>query len=104
VGSSLEPAAGSTLPAASTRPRAVCICLSGLCGTLQGLVESRWHFGWPFDSIVAPWASNLTHMGYSWEAFGHFGVTVGLHLGTLGVHFVVLLALWGVALYPFGQF
>ena len=85
VGSSLEPAAGSTSPAASTRPRAVCICLFGLCGTLQGLVESRWHFGWPWGSIVAPWASILTHMGHSWEAFGHFGETLGLHFGTLGL-------------------
>ena len=81
VGSSLEPAAGSTSPSASTRPRAVCICLFGLCGTLQGLVESRWHFGWPWGSIVAPWASILTHMGYSWKAFGHFGETLGFHLG-----------------------
>ena len=52
-------------PAASTRPRAVCICLFGLCGTLKGLVVSRWHFGWPCGSIVAPWAFILTHMGYS---------------------------------------
>jgi hypothetical protein len=110
-GSSLEPAAGSTSPSASTRPRAVCICLFGLCGTLQGLVESRWHFGWPWGSIVAPWASILTHMGHSWEAFGHFGETLGLHfgtlglhLGTLGVHVGVLWALWGVALDPSGHF
>ena len=101
----------STSPAASTRPRAVCICLFGLCGTLQGLVVSRWHFGWPWGSIVAPWASILTHMGYSWEAFGHFGETLGLHfgtlglhLGTLGVHVGVLWALWGVALDPSGHF
>ena len=102
---------GSTSPSASTRPRAVCICLFGLCGTLQGLVVSRWHFGWPWGSIVAPWASILTHMGYSWEAFGHFGETLGLHfgtlglhLGTLGVHVGVLWALWGVALDPSGHF
>ena len=61
----------------------------GLCGTLQGLVVSLshfWRFGWPFGSIVAPWASILTHMEYSWEAFGHFGETSGLHFGTLGLH------------------
>ena len=72
---------------------------------------SLWHFGWPFGSIVAPWPSILTHMGYSWEAFGHFGETLGLHfgtlglhLGTLGVHVGVLWALWGVALDPSGHF
>ena len=50
-------------------------------------------------------------MGYSWEAFGHFGETLGLHfgtlglhLGTLGVHVGVLWALWGVALDPSGHF
>ena len=57
---------GSTSPAASTRPRAVCMCfcctlglylmrsclvvLVGtyrcLCGTLRGLLVSLWHFGW----------------------------------------------------------
>ena len=102
---------GSTSPSASTRPRAVCTCLLGLCGTLQGLVVSLWHFGWPFGSIVAPWASILTHMGYSWEAFGHFGETLGLHLSTLGlhlgilgVHVGVLWALWGVALDPSDHF
>ena len=86
VGSSLEPAAGSTSPSANTRPGAVCTCFWGLCGTLQGLVVSLWHFGWPWGSIVAPWASILTHMGYSWESFGHFGETLGLHFGTLGLH------------------
>ena len=72
---------------------------------------SLWHFGWPFGSIVAPWASILTHMGYSWEAFGHFGETLGLHfgtlglhLGTLGVHVSVLRALLGVALDPLSHF
>ena len=101
----------STSPSASTRPRAVCTCLLGLCGTLQGLVVSLWHFGWPFGSIVAPWASILTHMGYSWKAFGHFGVTLGLHVGTLGlhsgtlgVHVGVLWALLGVALDPLSHF
>ena len=50
-------------------------------------------------------------MGYSWESFGHFGGTLGLHfgtlglhLGTLGVHFGVLWALWGVALDPSAHF
>ena len=57
-----------------------------LCGTLRGLVVSLWHFGWPWESIVAPWVSILTHMGYSWKAFRHFGATLGLHFGTLGVH------------------
>ena len=101
----------STSPSASTRPRAVCTCFLSLCGTLQGLVVSLERFGWPFGSIVAPWASILTHMGYSWEAFGHFGETLGLHLGTLGlhlgtlgVHVGVLWALWGVALDPSGHF
>ena len=116
-----------TSPAASTRPRAVCLCfcctlglypmrsclvvLVGtygcLCGTLRGLVVSLWHFGWPWGSIVAPWVSILTHMGCSWESFGHFGETLGLHfgtlglhLGTLGVHGGVLCALLGVALDP----
>ena len=37
-----------------------------LCGTLQGLVVSLWHFGWPWGSIVVPWASILTHVRYSW--------------------------------------
>ena len=36
-----------------------------LCGTLQSLVASLWHCWWPWGSIVAPWASILTHMGYS---------------------------------------
>ena len=56
-------------------------------------------------------SSLLTHMGYSWEAFGHFGETLGLHLGTLGlhlgtlgVHVGVLWALWGVALDSSGHF
>ena len=82
-----------------------------LCGTLRGLVVSLWHFGWPWGSIVAPWVSILTHMGCSWESFGHFGETLGLHfgtlglhLGTLGVHVGVLWALWGVALDPSGHF
>ena len=48
-----------------------------LCGTLQGLVVSLWHFGWPWGSIVAPWASILTHVRYSWESFGHFGAPLG---------------------------
>ena len=78
-----------------------------LCGNLRGLVVSLWHFGWPWESIVAPWVSILTHMGCSWESFGHFGETLGLHfgtlglhLGTLGVHGGVLWALLGVALDP----
>jgi hypothetical protein len=81
------------------------------CGTLQGLVVSLWHFGWPWGSIVAPWAFILTHMGYSWESFEHFGKTLGLHfgtlglpLGTLGVHVGVLWALLGVALDPLSHF
>ena len=60
---------------------------------------------------MTPWASILTHMGYSWEAFGHFGETLGLHfgtlglhLGTLGVHVGVLWALLGVALDPLSHF
>jgi len=85
-----RPAAGSTSPSANTRPRAVCTRFSGLCGTLQGLVVSLWHFGLFFCSIVAPWASILTHMGYSWESFGHFGETLGLHFGTLGSIWVPL--------------
>ena len=71
---------------------------------------SLWHFGLPFGSIVAPSVSILTHMRYSWESFGHFGETLGLHfgalglhLGTLGVHVGVLWALWGVALDPSGH-
>ena len=61
--------------------------------------------------IVAPWASILIHMGYSWECFGHLGEALGLHfgtlelhVGTLGVHVGVLWALWGVALDPSGHF
>ena len=57
-----------------------------LCGTLRGLVVSLWHFGWPWGSIVAPWVSILTHMGCSWESFGHFGETLGLYFGTLELH------------------
>ena len=60
---------------------------------------------------MAPWASILTHMGCSWESFGHFGETLGLHfgtlglhLGTLGVHGGVLWALLGVALDPRATF
>ena len=60
---------------------------------------------------MAPGASILTHTGYSWEASGHFGETLGLpfgtlglHLGTLGVHVGVLWALWCVALDPSGHF
>ena len=90
-------------------------------GGLFMFFVSSWHFArpcgvsltlWlPFGSIVTPWASILTHMGYSWEAFRHFGETVGLHfctlglhLGTLGVHVGVLWALLGVALDPSGHF
>ena len=54
-----------------------------------------WHFGWPSGSIVAPWASILTHMGYSWEAFGHFGASLGLHFGTLGLHLGTMLVSCG---------
>ena len=50
-------------------------------------------------------------MGYSWESFGHFGETLGLHfgtlglhLGTLGVHVGFLWPLWGVAMDPLGHF
>ena len=39
-GSSPRPAAGSTSPSASTRPRALLTCFLGLCGTLHGLVVS----------------------------------------------------------------
>ena len=85
-----RPAAGSTSPSASTRPRAVCICLFGFCATLQGLVMSRWHFGWPWGSIVAPWASILPHMGYSGEAFGQFGETLGFIWAPLGSIWVPL--------------
>ena len=131
VGSSLEPAAGSTSPSASTRPRAVCICFFAprgftqcvrvelcllasmgvfvvLCGALWCLFGTSGSLG---DSLVAPWVSILTHMGYRWESFGHFGETLGLHfgtrglhLGTLGVHVGVLWALWGVARDPSGHF
>ena len=85
-----------------------CVCI---CGTLQGLVVSFWHFGWPWGSSVASWVSILTHMGYSWESFRHFGKTLGLHfgtlgphLGTLGVHVGVLWALCCVAHDPSGHF
>ena len=61
------------------------LCLVGLvvgtcgclCGTLQGFVLSLWHFGWPWGSIVAPWASILRHLRYSWESFWHFGPPLG---------------------------
>ena len=65
-------------------------------GGLYMFLESLWHFARPCGVslalwvalwlIVAPWAPILTHMGYSWEAFGHFGQTLGLHFGTLGLH------------------
>ena len=65
-------------------------------GGLYMFLGSLWHFARPCGVslalwvalwlIVAPWASILTHMGYSWEAFGHFGETLGLHFGTLGLH------------------
>ena len=48
-----------------------------LCGTWHGLVVSLWHFGWPWGSIVTPWASILTHLIYIWESFGHFGAPLG---------------------------
>ena len=71
-----------------------CLCLvvlvvstcGGLCGNLKGLVVSLWHFGWPWGSIVAHWASTLTLMGYSSKSFGHFGGTLGLHFGSLGLY------------------
>ena len=86
--------------------RSCLVVLVGSCGCLCGTLQnSLWHFGWPWGSIVAPWVSILTHVGYSWESFGHFGETLGLHfgtlglyLGTLGVHGGVLWALLGVAL------
>ena len=89
-----------------------CLCLvvlvvgtcGCLCGTLQGLVVSLWHFGWPWESI-------LTRIGCSWESFRHFGETLGLHfgtlglhLGTLGFHVGVLWALCCVALDPSSHF
>ena len=49
-----------TSPAASTRPRAVCICLFGLCDTLQGLVtctsipRPRPATGGPTRSLAGP--------------------------------------------------
>ena len=83
-------AAGSTSPSASTRPRAVCSCFFSLCGTLRGLVVSLERFGWPFGSIVAPWASILTHMGYSWRLLGTLGRPWGFIWAPLGSIWVPL--------------
>ena len=75
-----------------------------LCGTLRGLVVCLWHFGWPWESIVAPRVSILTRMGCSWQSFGHFGETLGLYFGTLGLHLGALGVhggvLWGFWVWP----
>ena len=94
VGSSLEPAAGSTSPAASTWPRAVCMCF---CCTL-GLYPMR---SCLVVLVVRLWVS-------LWQFAGPCGVSLalrvalGIHCGTLGVHFDthgvqlgVFWALWG---------
>ena len=39
-------------------------------------------------------------MEYSWESFGHFGETLGLHFGTLALHLGAL----GVHVGVFGHF
>ena len=60
---------------------------------------------------IIEFVSILTHMGCSWQSFGDFGETLGLHfgtlglhLGTLGVHGDVLWALLGMALDPSAHF
>ena len=112
VGSSLEPAAGSTSPAASTRPRAVCtwffapwgftycvsvkMCLLApvgvfvalcralwcLCDTLGGLGDPLWHFGFPF-----------------WDTWG----AVGSLLGTWGGPWDFISAPWNSIWVPLGS-
>ena len=52
---------------------------------------------------MAPWASIVTHMEYSWEGFGHFGETLGLHFGTLGLHLGTLGVHVGVLWAPRGK-
>ena len=81
---------------------------------------SLWQFAWPCGVSlalwvasglhVAPWASILTHMGYSWEAFWHFGETSGFISAPLGSLWVPLgsmlvpCVLLGVALHPLSHF
>ena len=79
-----------------------------LCRAFLYLFRTLGGFGVP---NVAPRPSILTHLGYSWESFGHFGGTLVLYfgtlelqLGTLGVHVGVLWPLWGVALDPSDHF
>ena len=60
---------------------------AGPCGVSLAL----WPFGWPWGSILAPWVSILTHMGYSWESFEHCGETLGLQFCSCWVSFWLIL-------------
>ena len=78
-----------------------CLCLvvpvvgtcGCLCGTLQGLVVSLWHFGWPWGSIVAAWASILTHMGIGKSLLGTLGRPWGFMSAPLGSIWVPLVSI-----------
>ena len=70
----------------------VCVCL---------LVF--WHLGAHFGFVVALCGPLWRLCGTLGTLGGHLGTLV-VHLGTLGGPIWVLLALWGVALDPFGHF
>jgi hypothetical protein len=101
-GSSLEPAAGSTSPSASTRPReAFCLkfeatgCSLDFKDALGYVLESKWHFevaldmfscilgelGAPFGSPGANLGSIWAPLGATWGNLGSIFVTFD-HLGS----------------------
>ena len=94
VGSSLEPAAGSTSPSASTRPReAFCLkfeatgCSLDFKDALGYVLESKWHFEVALDMFSCILGELGVPFGYPWGPLGlHLG-TPGRHLGQLGVYF-----------------
>ena len=93
-GSSLEPAAGSTSPSASTRPReAFCLkfeatgCSLDFKDALGYVLESKWHFEVALDMFSCILGELGAPFGYPWGPLGlHLG-TPGRHLGQLGVYF-----------------
>ena len=76
---------------------ALWVTLGVHCGTWGLQLGTR---GAHFGVFLALWGTLGGHLG----ALGLHLSTLGLHLGTLGFHFGALLALWGVALDPFGHF
>ena len=93
-GSSLEPAAGSTSPSASTRPReAFCLnfeatgCSLDFKDALGYVLESKWHFELALDMFPCILGELGAPFGYPGGPLGlHLG-TPGRHLGQLGVYF-----------------